>query len=102
MSLSEEEINQICMYMRIVDFMRNNQEMVDSNPEMVDLVAQLNTCVGRIMDILTDEEKDELLEVHRIQMEELRNRQNEDEEYEDEDEDDFEEDEDDEEENKNE
>ena len=99
MSLSEEEINQICMYMRIVDFMRNNQEMVDSNPEMVDLVAQLNTCVGRIMDILTDEEKDELLEVHRIQMEELRNRQNEED---DEDEEDFEEDEDDEEENKNE
>ncbi|WP_320054334.1 hypothetical protein [uncultured Acetobacteroides sp.] len=87
MSLSDEEINQICMYMRIVDFMRDNQEMVESNPEMVELVAQLNTCVGKIMDVLTDEEKDELLEEHRFQLEEIRNPQDDDEDYDDEEED---------------
>jgi hypothetical protein len=94
-TLSEDEINQICMYMRIVDLMKNNQEIVDSHPEMADIVTQLNASVGKIMDILTDEEKDELLETHRIQLEELRNPQ-------DDDEDDIEEDEEDEEENKDE
>ena len=67
--LDEENVSQLCMFMRVIDLFDKNESIVNSNPEMADTVKELREKVQRIMDLLTDEQKDYVLEEHKIQSE---------------------------------
>ena len=67
--LDEENVSQLCMFMRVIDLFDQNESIVNSNPEMADTVKELREKVQRIMDLLTDEQKDYVLEEHKIQSE---------------------------------
>ena len=69
--LGDEEISTICMYMRIVDLFKNNPDIVEKTPGLKENFEILCTQVGEIMELLTDEQRDELLEEHKLQWEEM-------------------------------
>ena len=67
--LDDENVSQLCMFMRIIDLFDKNETIVNANPEMADTVNELREKVKRIMDMLSDEQKDYVLEEHKIQTE---------------------------------
>ena len=67
--LDEENVSQLCMFMRIIDLFDKNEAIVNTNPEIADTVKELREKVKCIMDLLTDEQKDYVLEEHKIQTE---------------------------------
>ena len=69
--LTDEQISQICMYMRVIDFMRKNQKVLDENLEMKKNYEKLCLTVNDLMENISDEQRDEVLEVHKIQLEEI-------------------------------
>lgn len=69
--MTDKEISQLCMYMRVIDFMGKNQEIVSKNEEMKKNYDQLCLTVNEIMENISDEQRDEVLEVHKIQLEEI-------------------------------
>ena len=69
--LTNEEISQLCMYMRVIDFMRKNQKVLDENLEMKKNYEKLCLTVNDLMENISDEQRDEVLEVHKIQLEEI-------------------------------
>jgi len=69
--LTDEQISQICMYMRVIDFMGKNQKVLNEHVEMKEQYDKLRLVVSQIMEKISEEERDELLEIHKIQLEEL-------------------------------
>ena len=67
--LDEENVSQLCMFMRIIDLFDKNEAIVNTNPEIADTVKELREKVKSIMDLLSDEQKDYVLEEHKIQTE---------------------------------
>jgi len=69
--LTNEEISQICMYMRVIDFMGKNQRVLSENPEIKKNYDKLCLMVSELMENISDDQRDEVLEVHKIQLEEI-------------------------------
>ncbi len=69
--LTNEEISQLCMYMRVIDFMRKNQKVLDENAEMKKNYDKLCLTVNELMENISEEQRDEVLEEHKIQLEEI-------------------------------
>ncbi len=69
--LTNEEISHVCMYMRVIDLMRKNQKILDENEAIRIQYDKLCLLVNQLMENLTDEQRDEVLEEHKIQLEEL-------------------------------
>ena len=67
--LSDEMVAQLCKFMRLIDLFDKNETIIEDNLELVDTVKELRVQVNRIMDLLSDEQKDYVLEVHKIQTE---------------------------------
>jgi hypothetical protein len=67
--LTDDEINEICMFLRVIDLMKKNQEIVDTNPAMKNEIEAMSKLVKEIMDKLSDEQRDKVLETHKIQAE---------------------------------
>ncbi|MEI6823145.1 MAG: hypothetical protein WCL51_14535 [Bacteroidota bacterium] len=67
--LDEENVSQLCMFMRIIDLFDKNEAIVNTNHEIADTVKELREKVKSIMDLLSDEQKDYVLEEHKIQTE---------------------------------
>lgn len=69
--LTDEEISHVCMYMRVIDLMRKNQKILDENEEIKVQYEKLCLLVNQLMENFTDEQRDEILEEHKRQLEEL-------------------------------
>jgi len=69
--LTDEEISHVCMYMRVIDLMRKNQKILDENEEIKKQYEKLCLLVNQLMENFTDEQRDEVLEEHKIQLEEI-------------------------------
>jgi len=69
--MTDKEISQLCMYMRVIDFMGKNQKILSENEEMKMNYDKLCLTVNEIMENISDEQRDEVLEVHKIQLEEI-------------------------------
>jgi len=69
--LTDKEISQLCMYMRVIDLMGKNQKILSDNEEIKKNYDKLCLTVSEIMDNISDEQRDEVLEVHKIQLEEI-------------------------------
>jgi hypothetical protein len=70
--LTEEQIDRICENLRVIDFLSRNQEKIEINPEMKKQMKLFREKVKEIMDILTDEQRDKVLETHKTQTETVR------------------------------
>jgi hypothetical protein len=71
--LDEEMVASICMYMRMVDFFRTYEKEISDKPEIVESVNELNARVKEMMDLLTDEQQDYVLEEYKYQKEYIEN-----------------------------
>ena len=69
--LTDKEISQLCMYMRVIDLMGKNQKILSDNEEIKKNYDKLCLTVSEIMENISDEQRDEVLEVHKIQLEEI-------------------------------
>jgi len=69
--LTDEQVSQLCMYMRVIDFMGKNQKVLDENVEMKKQYENLRLTVSQIIDNISEEERDAVLEIHKIQLEEI-------------------------------
>lgn len=67
--LSNEMIDKICANLRVIDFLRKNQEEFEKHPEMKKQMDNMRTHVKQLMDLLSDEQRDQVLEEHKIQSE---------------------------------
>lgn len=69
--LTEEQINKICANLRALDFLEKNKVLVDAHDDMKNEAEKFKALIKKVIDELTDEERDEVLEIHKIQREAL-------------------------------
>ncbi len=67
--LTDEQVDELCMFMRVIDLFDKNKEIIDKDPIIFEANKELREKVNSIMDLLTDEQKDRVLEEHKIQSE---------------------------------
>jgi hypothetical protein len=67
--LTAMQKTQLCSYMRVIDLMGKNEKIMDEVPEMRVQYEKLCVETKKIMDTLTDKQRDEILEMHKKQME---------------------------------
>ena len=70
-ALDENKVAQLCKFMRIIDVFDKNESEIKDYTEIVESVQELRERVKTIMDLLSDEQKDYVLEVHKRQAEYL-------------------------------
>lgn len=69
--LTDEQIDQLCMFMRVIDFLRKNQAVFETNAEMKETYELTCSTVNKLMDLLTEEQRNEVLEIYKMQNDEL-------------------------------
>lgn len=73
--LTEEKIKSILMILRIIDLFHKNLKNIEKLPEMKKEYKSLSSELNEIMRNLTDEQRDKVLEIHKIQMQELNSQE---------------------------
>jgi hypothetical protein len=66
--LTDDMINELCSYLRVIDLMQKNPEMVNSNAELKKEYEAVCKTTNDIMEALTEEQRDKVLETHRLQL----------------------------------
>ena len=69
--LTDKQISEICMYMRVIDLMRKNQKILSENEEIKKQYDKICLLVSQLMENISEEQRDEVLEEHKIQLEEI-------------------------------
>ncbi len=69
--LTDHEIAELCSFMRVIDLMKKNQNILDEKPELQEMIDKLCSSVNFIMEQLSEEQRDEVLEIHKEQLEEI-------------------------------
>jgi SpoVK/Ycf46/Vps4 family AAA+-type ATPase len=69
--LTDKQISELCSYMRIIDLMNANPDKLDQEPKLKETMDLFSEKVRQIMEQLSDEECDEILEIHREQLQEI-------------------------------
>ena len=67
--LGERIINEICSYLRMMDFLNKHMDHIKSEPEMLIQYEKLAYAVKSLMSNLSEEHIDQVLEIHKIQAE---------------------------------
>ncbi|MEI6823144.1 MAG: hypothetical protein WCL51_14530 [Bacteroidota bacterium] len=67
--LDEEKAAQLSRFMQIIDLYDKNEFEIRNFPEVVGSINEIREIVKQIMDLLTDEQKDHVLEVHKSESE---------------------------------
>jgi hypothetical protein len=69
--LTEDMEAHLSMFMRVVEFLRNSEDVFRENKEFMEAYEEMKEVVVKIMDQLTEEDKDALLERYKEEMEYL-------------------------------
>ena len=69
--LTDETISKICMMMRIIDLFHKNLKNIEKLPEMKKEYKSLSSELNEIMRNLSDEQRERVLDIYKIQMQEL-------------------------------
>ena len=69
--LSKDEINTFCMYMRVIDLMNKNITILNDNPPIKKEYDLMCKAENQIMSTLSEEERDKILEIHKLQLEKI-------------------------------
>ena len=67
--LNEDELAQICASMRLIDYLESLKGQIENDPNVMNPLTKLKACVKEQLDKLTDEQVNEVLEVHKLQEE---------------------------------
>ncbi|MEI6823888.1 MAG: hypothetical protein WCL51_18310 [Bacteroidota bacterium] len=67
--LNEDELAQICASMRLIDYLESLKGQIENDPNVMNPLTKLKACVKEQLDKLTDEQVNEVLEVHKLQKE---------------------------------
>ena len=73
--LTEEEISHFCVFMRMIDLFNEHPEVLAENAEIKEKYDLLCAGVNSMFEMLTDEQRDFLLEQHKLQLEEINRRE---------------------------
>ncbi len=73
--LTEQQINEICRDLRLVDLLKENESKINEIPEFKKLVKQLLVNVNKIMNLLTEEQRDYVLEIHKQQLDYIKKKE---------------------------
>ncbi len=63
--LSDDQKAEITMMMHVVNHLQSNLPIIGEDAEMMDALSQLKTTVGGILDRISEEERDGLLEQYK-------------------------------------
>lgn len=66
--LTDDMINELCSYLRVIDLMQKNPDIVNSNAELKQEYEKVCKTTNDIMEALSDEQRDKVLETHRLQL----------------------------------
>jgi hypothetical protein len=66
--LTNDQINELCSFLREIDVMQKNIDIVNANAELKKGYEALCNNVNEIMKLLTNEQRDKVLETHRLQL----------------------------------
>ena len=69
--LTDEQIDEICSFLRVVDVMRKFKNVWEDNPDMHVEYEKLTELVKGLMSHLSEAQIDHVLEIHKIQAEEV-------------------------------
>ena len=69
--LTDDQINEICSILRVIDVMRKFKKEWEDDPEMHVEFKKLTELVKGLMSHLTEEQIDHVLEIHKIQAEDI-------------------------------
>lgn len=69
--LTAMQKTQLCSYMRVIDLMGRSKKIMDEIPGMREEYEKLCVQTKKIMDTLTDIQRDEMLDMHKKQMESI-------------------------------
>ena len=69
--LTDDEISKLCMMMRIIGLFHKNLKNIEKLPVMKKEYKSISSDLNEIMRNLTDEQRDKVLAIHKIQMQEL-------------------------------
>jgi hypothetical protein len=73
--LTEEIINRLCSDLRAIDFCNKHTNELNSIPEFKDSFEALTKGVKQIWDLLSEEQRDKVLEEHKSQMADIAKQQ---------------------------
>lgn len=69
--LTDEQISELCMFMRVSDLLRENKHLFKDNHEFMKSFQKIQANVNEILESLSPEEIDEILEEHKLQLDYL-------------------------------
>ena len=72
--LTEEQINRLCADLRAYEFLMNTKDVWGGNAEIMKQFILLEDGMKKIMEALTDEQRDRVLEEHKLQSAALKAR----------------------------
>jgi hypothetical protein len=74
--LTDEQEAQISMFMRVFEFLRKNENVFRENEEFMKQYESFKNALPKILDELSEEERDILLERYKEEIEFLRSENN--------------------------
>ncbi len=69
--LTEEQKLQLTMQMRVLELIERNPDVVNTNAEFKKSGEELKKNVQKILDLLSEDQKDEILERYKIELNHL-------------------------------
>jgi hypothetical protein len=67
--LSKEEVDRICSYLRAIDFFNKHQDKLEVVAALKEEADSMREKVKVLWEQLTEEQRDHILEVHKVQSE---------------------------------
>ena len=69
--LTNEQISQLCMFMRVIDTLQKNKNIWNENPQMKEAYDKTCFHVSSIMEMLSEEQRNKVLEAHKLQAQKI-------------------------------
>ncbi len=72
--LTNEQLSTICMMMRTVEVLRTNEHNFSDNIQIKEAYTKVSGELNKLMDMLSDAQRNEVLEEHQRQLKEMANK----------------------------
>jgi hypothetical protein len=72
--LTADEISKLCIMLRIINLFHKNLKNIEKLPEMKKEYKSLSSELNEIMRTLTDEQRDRVLKIHKVQLQEIKSK----------------------------
>jgi hypothetical protein len=69
--LTTEDLDRICSNLRAIDFMKRHQAEMDRLPELKQEFEKLSSLTRQLIDQLSEDQRNRVLEIHKVQADAL-------------------------------